>query len=185
MSRIGKKPITVPNGVTVSIDPSSRTVNIEGSKGKLSVVHRPEVVVEWLSDEKSIECRVAEGFSLDGSTKAYWGLTRSLIANMIEGVIKGYEKKLDIVGVGWQAQVKGQVLHLSIGFANVIEMPIPMGVNVEAKGQNITVSGPDKQAVGNFASSVRMKRKPEPYNGKGIRYAGEQITRKQGKAFGA
>ena len=104
---------------------------------------------------------------------------------MCEGVVKGYEKKLDIVGVGWNAQVKGQVLALNVGFANTIEMPIPMGVNVEAKGQNITISGPDKQAVGNFASSVRMKKKPEPYNGKGIRYAGEQITRKQGKAFGS
>ena len=134
---------------------------------------------------KQVAVTVPEGKRRERETKAFWGLTRSLIANMIDGVVKGYEKKLDIVGVGWQSQVKGQVLHLSIGFANVIEMKIPAGVNVEAKGQNITVSGPDKQAVGNFASSVRMKRKPEPYNGKGIRYAGEQIARKQGKAFGS
>ena len=183
MSRIGNAPVTLPNGVEVTIN--DRTVTVKGPKGSLAMTHRPEVAVAHDADAKVVAVTVPEENRGDKSTKAYWGLTRSLIANMIEGVVKGYEKKLDIVGVGWQAQVKGQVLHLSIGFANVIEMPIPMGVNVEAKGQNITVSGPDKQAVGNFASSVRMKRKPEPYNGKGIRYAGEQIARKQGKAFGS
>ena len=184
MSLIGKRTIPVPAGVEISID-GQRNVTVKGPKGSLTMTHRPEVQVSHDTDAKVIAVTVPEGTETDKSRKAFWGLTRSLIANMIEGVTKGYEKKLDIVGVGWQAQVKGQVLHLSIGFANVIEMAIPMGVTVEAKGQNITVSGPDKQAVGNFASSVRMKRKPEPYNGKGIRYAGEQIARKQGKAFGS
>ncbi|MEE2972224.1 MAG: 50S ribosomal protein L6 [Planctomycetota bacterium] len=184
MSLIGKRTIPVPAGVEVSID-AQRNVTVKGPKGSLAMTHRPEVQVSHDTDAKVIAVTVPEGTETDKSRKAFWGLTRSLIANMVEGVVKGYEKKLDIVGVGWQAQVKGQVLHLSIGFANVIEMAIPMGVTVEAKGQNITVSGPDKQAVGNFASSVRMKRKPEPYNGKGIRYAGEQIARKQGKAFGS
>ena len=184
MSLIGKRTIPVPAGVEISVD-AARNVTVKGPKGTLTMTYRPEVDVAHDADAKQIAVTVPEGREKDKSYKAYWGLTRSLIANMIEGVTKGYEKKLDIVGVGWQAQVKGQVLHLSIGFANVIEMAIPMGVTVEAKGQNITVSGPDKQAVGNFASSVRMKRKPEPYNGKGIRYAGEQIARKQGKAFGS
>ena len=184
MSLIGKRIIPVPAGVEISID-GSRNVTVKGSKGSLTMTHRPEVQVAFDADAKQVAVTVPEGCEKDKAYKAFWGLTRSLIANMIDGVTKGYEKKLDIVGVGWQAQVKGQTLALSIGFANVIEMKIPAGVDVIAKGQNITVSGPDKQAVGNFASSVRMQRKPEPYNGKGIRYAGEQIARKQGKAFGA
>lgn len=184
MSLIGKRNIPVPAGVEVTLD-AQRNVTVKGPKGTLTMTHRPELEVSHDTEAKLVAVTLPEGTSADKKVKAFWGLTRSLIFNMIEGVVKGYEKKLDIVGVGWQAQVKGQVLHLSIGFANVIEMPIPTGVNVEAKGQNITISGPDKQAVGNFASSVRMKRKPEPYNGKGIRYAGEQITRKQGKAFGS
>ncbi len=184
MSLIGKRAIPVPAGVEISID-AARNVTVKGPKGTLSMTHRPEVSVEHDSTAKTVSVTVPEGTEQDKARKAFWGLTRSLIANMIEGVTKGYEKKLDIVGVGWNAQVKGQVLALNIGFANVIEMAIPAGVNVEAKGQNITISGADKQAVGNFASSARMKRKPEPYNGKGIRYAGEQITRKQGKAFGS
>jgi large subunit ribosomal protein L6 len=184
MSLIGKRAIPVPAGVELSID-AARNITVKGPKGTLTMTHRPEVSVTHDASAKTVSVTVPEGTEQDKGRKAYWGLTRSLIANMIEGVTKGYEKKLDNVGVGWNAQVKGQVLALNIGFANVIEMPIPMGVTVEAKGQNITISGPDKQAVGNFASSARMKRKPEPYNGKGIRYAGEQITRKQGKAFGS
>ena len=184
MSLIGKRVIPVPAGVEISID-AERNVTVKGPKGTLTMIHRPEVSVAFDAEAKEVAVTVPEGKNRERETKAFWGLTRSLIANMMEGVVKGYEKKLDIVGVGWQSQVKGQVLHLSIGFANVIEMKIPAGVKVEAKGQNITISGPDKQAVGNFASSVRMKRKPEPYNGKGIRYAGEQIARKQGKAFGS
>lgn len=184
MSLIGKRAIPVPAGVEISID-GARNVTVKGPKGTLTMTHRREVQVAHDTDSKSVVVTVPEGKERDKESKAFWGLTRSLVANMIEGVVKGYEKKLDIVGVGWSAQVRGQVLALNIGFANTIEMPIPMGVTVEAKGQNITVSGPDKQAVGNFASSVRMKRKPEPYNGKGVRYAGEQITRKQGKAFGS
>ena len=184
MSLVGKKAIPVPAGVEISID-GNRNVTVKGAKGTLTMVHRPEVGVAHDGDEKVVRVTIDLDRKGDSQIRAYWGLTRSLIANMIEGVTKGYEKKLDIVGVGWQAQVKGQDLALSIGFANVISMRIPMGVKVEAKGQNITISGPDKQAVGNFASSVRMQRKPEPYNGKGIKYAEEVIRRKQGKQFGA
>ena len=156
MSLVGKKIIPVPAGVEISID-GDRNVTVKGAKGTLTMQHRPEVFVVHDGDEKAVRVTIDEKRKGESQIRAYWGLTRSLIANMIVGVTQGYEKKLDIVGVGWQAQLKGQ---------------------------NITISGPDKQAVGNFASSVRMQRKPEPYNGKGIRYAGEQITRKQGKAFG-
>lgn len=179
MSRIGKKPIAVPSGVEVTID--GQHVSVKGPKGTLSHTVAEPITVTRGEDGQLEVARPND----ERRNRSLHGLTRTLVSNMIEGVTKGYEKKLDIVGVGWNAQVRGQVLALNIGFANTIEMPIPMGVNVEAKGQNITISGADKQAVGNFASSVRMKRKPEPYNGKGIRYAGEQITRKQGKAFGS
>ncbi|MDP6990111.1 MAG: 50S ribosomal protein L6, partial [Planctomycetota bacterium] len=170
MSRIGTQPVPVPTGVTVEVG-GGRTATVKGPGGTLTMEVRPEIDLEIDGAQVNVS---TNGSGSAREARAFHGMTRALLNNMVVGVTKGFEKKLDIVGVGWQAQVKGQVLHLSIGFANVIEMPIPMGVTVEAKGQNITVSGADKQAVGNFASSVRMKRKPEPYNGKGIRYAGEQ-----------
>jgi large subunit ribosomal protein L6 len=185
MSRIGKKAITVPSGVTVSIDPASRTVSIEGSKGKLSVVHRPEVTVEWLADEKSIVCRPTEAALEAGNCKAYWGLTRALINNMVEGVCKGYTKKLQIVGVGYSAKVIGPKISLKLGFANEIILQIPQGVECLVDRDVVTITGPDKQKVGEMAAKIRNSRKPEPYNGKGVRYLGEVIRRKQGKAFGA
>lgn len=185
MSRIGKKAITVPSGVTVSIDPGSHTVTIEGKKGRLSVEHRPEIVVEWHADEKSIECRLAEGQPVDGSTKAYWGLTRSLINNMVEGVTNGYVKKLEIVGVGYGARIAGPRITLKLGFANEIVHDIPQGVECSVERDVVTVTGIDKQKVGELAAKIRNSRKPEPYNGKGVRYLGEDIRRKQGKAFGA
>ena len=185
MSRIGKKPVSVPSGVEVSIDPKSRTVTVKGAKGSLSMTHRPEVAVNWEQDEKQVVVTISQDRASEKQVRAYWGLTRSLIANMVEGVTKGYSKRLEIHGVGWGAKQQGMKLVLNLGYCNEIEMDIPQGVEVEAKNQNITISGMDKQVVGNFASSIRAKRKPEPYNGKGVRFAGEQIMRKQGKAFGA
>ncbi|MCH2161426.1 MAG: 50S ribosomal protein L6 [Phycisphaerales bacterium] len=185
MSRIGKKPVPVPSGVEISIDPKSRTVTVKGGKGSLSMTHRPEVSVAWDQDEKQIQVSIPEDRLGEKQVRAYWGLTRSLIANMVEGVTKGYSKRLEIHGVGWGAKQQGMKLLLNLGYCNEIEMEIPQGVDVEAKNQNIIISGMDKQAVGNFASSIRAKRKPEPYNGKGVRFAGENIMRKQGKAFGA
>ena len=185
MSRIGKKPVSVPSGVEVSIDPKSRTVTIKGKKGTLSFVHRPEVSVAWEQDEKRIVVAIPEDRIKEGQYKAYWGLTRSLINNMIEGVTNGYSKRLEIHGVGWGAKQQGMNLVLNLGYANDIVMQIPQGLDIEIKNQNISISGADKQVVGNFASSIRAKRKPEPYNGKGVRFAGEEIMRKQGKAFGA
>ena len=185
MSRIGKLPITVPSGVKVSIDSNLRAVDIESSKGKLSLTYRPEVVVEWSEDEKSISCRLADGVEASGQGKAYWGLTRSLVNNMVVGVTEGYQKKLEIVGVGYGAKVQGKTIVLKLGFANEISMEIADGLDVSVEREIVTIRGIDKQKVGELAAKIRNSRKPEPYNGKGVRYFGEAIVRKQGKAFGA
>ncbi len=185
MSRIGKQPVTVPAGVKVAVSPQTRTINIEGPKGKLSMVHRPEVSVAWQESEKSIVCSIPKEKADDRQIRAYWGMTRALIDNMIEGVVKGYEKKLEINGVGWGARVQGQKVVLNVGYANQIEVTIPAGVKVEVNQNAVNISGPSKQAVGELAATIRSKRKPEPYNAKGIKYSDEVITRKQGKAFGS
>jgi large subunit ribosomal protein L6 len=185
MSRIGKKPIIVPSGVRVTIDRQSRRVNVEGPKGKLSMEHRPEVSVTWNEGENRILCTIAPEQAKQGPTRAYWGLTRSLIANMIVGVTKGYLKKLEVVGVGWGPKLLGRVLQLNVGYSHAVELPIPEGVTVGVEGMIITVSGPDKQAVGQFSARARSSRKPEPYNGKGVKYLNEVIIRKQGKVFGS
>lgn len=183
MSRIGKKPVPVPAKAKVSI--ADRTISVEGPKGNLSFTHRPEVNVEYDEAAKQVQVTVDEALvSADRSNKAYWGTTRAIINNMMFGVTEGYEKKLEIVGVGWTGTVSGNVLNLKVGYANQIQMPIPEGVTVTTEKQLVTISGADKQAVGHFAASVRAKRKPEPYNGKGIKYADEVIQRKAGKAFG-
>ncbi len=183
MSRIGRKPIEIPAKVKASV--SGSTVTIEGPKGTLKMERRPEVSVSVDDSGKAINVSVDEAKAAeDRSIRAYWGTTRSLINNMIIGVTQGYEKKLEIVGVGWTGTVSGSNLSLKIGYANRIEVPIPTGLTVTADKQLLTITGADKQAVGHFAASVRAKRKPEPYNGKGIKYSDEVIQRKQGKAFG-
>jgi large subunit ribosomal protein L6 len=183
MSRIARKPVMIPAGVKVAVNPASRTVNFEGPKGKLSMTYRPEVGVKL--DGSIVEVTMDPAIVELGSNRAFWGTTRALIATAVEGVLKGYEKKLEIVGVGWGAKVQGKKLVLTVGFANTLDVAIPEGVKVEVVQMMITVSGPDKQAVGEFASKCRAKRKPEPYNGKGIKYTTEVIQRKQGKAFGS
>ena len=183
MSRIARKPVMIPAGVKVAVNPASRTVNFEGPKGKLSMTYRPEVGVKH--EGANVEVTMDPAIVELGSNRAFWGTTRALIATAVEGVLKGYEKKLEIVGVGWGAKVQGKKLVLTVGFANTLDVAIPDGVKVEVVQMMITVSGPDKQAVGEFASKCRAKRKPEPYNGKGIKYTTEVIQRKQGKAFGS
>jgi large subunit ribosomal protein L6 len=185
MSRIGRKTIAVPAGVKVQVNASTRVIDLQGPKGKLSMTHRPEVKVSYDDAGKRIVCEVPDAQLEVGNNKAYWGTTRSVINGMVDGVLKGYEKKLEIVGVGWGAKVQGKKLVLTIGFANAIEVPIPANVTVAVNGTTIEVSGPNKQTVGAFASDVRACRKPEPYNGKGIKYIDEVIQRKQGKAFGS
>lgn len=184
MSRIGKKTIEVPAGVKVAI--KDRTVNIEGPKGKLSFTFRPEVSVTWAESEKKVNVALAPGFSRDNKeANAYWGTTRALIRNMIDGVAKGYEKSMEVVGVGWAPSIAGKQLKLVVGLANPLMLDIPVGLTVTVDKQFVRISGPDKQMVGQFAASMRQLRKPEPYNGKGIKYTTETIRRKQGKQFGA
>ncbi len=180
MSRIGKKPVQVPKGVKVAV--ADRRVSVEGPKGRLEWTHRPEVTVN--ADDKAVSVSIDEALLEDRRARALWGTTRALINNMMTGVTQGYEKKMEIVGVGWTAAVNGPKLKLNVGYANPIEMPIPQGLSVAVEKQLITITGPDKQAVGQFAAAARAKRPPEPYNGKGIRYAGEVIRKKEGKQFG-
>jgi len=178
MSRIGNKPVSVLDGVKVLL--AGRMVSAEGPKGKLQMEHRPELEVRMEEDGKHL---VVTRLSDVRTARAYHGLTRSLINNMVVGVKDGYEKRLEIVGVGYIGSIQGNELALRVGFANEIKKPIPPGLDVTCPDQtHIVVQGCDKQQVGQFAAEVRAVRKPEPYKGKGIRYQGEQIKLKPGKA---
>ena len=178
MSRIGKKPVSLPGNVTAAV--ANREVVIQCGSNKLSLTHRPEVVVSVNEQDKQV---VVERRGDDRVSKAMHGLTRALIANMVEGVSKGFKKELEVIGVGWTAQLEGQVVALNVGYADTRRVPVPAGVNVDIKGNRITVAGADKQAVGQMAAEIRRQRPPEPYNGKGIKYADERIVRKAGKAI--
>lgn len=179
MSRIGKKPVAIPDGVKVAVE--GPRVVVEGKLGKLEQTFRPEVTVAHDSAKKLLTvARVSD----DRLPRALHGLTRAMLQNMVIGVSQGYQKKLEIVGVGYLAAIQGGVLQLRVGFANEIQKPIPTGLKVTCPDQtHIIVQGPDKQLVGQFAAEVRAVRKPEPYKGKGIRYDGEVVRRKAGKAM--
>ena len=178
MSRIGNKPIPVLDGVKISV--AGRKVQIEGPKGKLEWEHRREVTVKVDGDKKQV---VVGRENDERAARAYHGLTRALLNNMIFGVKNGYEKRLEIVGVGYQASLKGKSLNLRVGLANELVKEIPAGLTVTCPdATHIVIQGCDKQLVGQFAAEVRALRKPEPYKGKGIRYDGEQVRRKAGKA---
>jgi large subunit ribosomal protein L6 len=183
MSRIGRKPITVPSGVKVSI--KGHTVTIQGPKGTLDLAHHPDVSVKWTEAEKSIVVSIDPANMENAPVRAAWGAARAHLQNMIVGVTQGYERSLEVVGVGWVPSVQGAKLKLVVGFANPILMDIPKGLSVTVDKQFVKVQGPDKGLVGRFAADMRAKRKPEPYNGKGIKYTDEVIKRKQGKTFGA
>jgi large subunit ribosomal protein L6 len=182
MSRIGRKPVNVPANVKVSVADS--TIKIEGPKGKLAFPYRDEMTVSFDEAAKVISVKRNDDERL---SRSLHGLTRSLIANMVHGVSEGFTKKLEIVGVGFQAQLKSATsLGLQVGYANQVVMNAPEGVTVALPDPtHIVISGPDKQKVGQFAAEVRTVRPPEPYKGKGIRYEGEVVRRKSGKAFGA
>ena len=185
MSRIGKQPIAIPSGVEVKLDTTGRSVAIKGPKGNLSFDWKPEIAVIHEEESKQISCSISENTEETRQARALWGTTRSRISNMVEGVDKGFTKKLNIVGVGWNAQAQGQKIVLNIGYCHSVDLQAPDGVTFDVeKGTAITITGADKQAVGQFAAVIRSKRKPEPYNGKGIMYHDEVIIRKQGKAFG-
>lgn len=178
MSRIGKNPVSIPKGVKASV--SGGTLVVEGPLGKLEQRLHPAVQVEV--DEAGGKIVV----SRDGDgrvARSVHGLTRALAANMVEGVSKGYEKRLEIVGVGYLAAIQKDVLQLRVGFANELQVPIPKNLTVTCPDQtHVSIKGIDKQAVGQFAAEVRAMRKPEPYKGKGIRYENEHVRRKAGKA---
>ena len=177
MSRLGKKPVAIPSGVKVNVA-DDRTVTVEGKLGKLTYQHRPEVSIAVEGNEVVVT-RGGE----DRADRAYHGLTRALLANMVVGVSQGYEKKLEIQGVGYLGAISGDTLQLRVGFANEIQKKIPGDLQVTCPDQtHILIKGLDKQRVGQFAAEVRAVRKPEPYKGKGIRYEGEQVRRKAGKA---
>ncbi len=182
MSRIGRKPVAVPANVKVAI--ANYKVDVEGPKGKLSFTHRPEIGVAFDEAGKQVLVTRSDDERLNRSLH---GLTRSLIANMVEGVTTGYTKKLEIVGVGYQAQLKkANTVALQVGYANQVILEAPAGVSVTVPdATHVVISGADKQAVGQFAAVIRKVRPPEPYKGKGIRYEGEVVRRKAGKAFGS
>jgi len=183
MSRIGKQPVQVPAGVKVTA--ADNKVTIGGSVGTLTIRHPAHVRVKYSEADKAIVVGIDEKDMENTQVRADWGTTRSIIKNMIAGVTKGYEKSLEIVGVGWTAAVAGKNLKLTVGYANPIVMPIPDGLKVTVEKQIVKVAGADKQAVGHFAATMRAHRKPEPYNGKGIKFTTEVIKKKQGKQFGA
>lgn len=177
MSRIGKKPVVIPKGVTIQVSPGS--VAVKGQKGELKLVTRPEVSVAVDGTNVSVKATNDERGS-----RALQGTTRALIANMIEGVSKGYEKKLEISGVGYDAALEGKMLVLKLGFNKPVRFEVPSTVVVEVPNPTtLLIKGIDNQQVGTVASAIRKLRKPEPYKGKGIKYSGEVIKRKSGKAF--
>jgi len=177
MSRIGKKPVAIPAGVKVSV--ADREIRVEGKLGKLVWSHRPEVDVQVDDEAKAV---VVSRKNDDRQDRAYHGLTRALIQNMVVGVTEGYQKRLEIHGVGYLGAVQDDILQLRVGFANEIHKKIPAGLEVTCPDQtHVVIKGIDKQKVGQFAAEVRAVRKPEPYKGKGVRYEGEQVRRKAGK----
>jgi large subunit ribosomal protein L6 len=175
MSRIGKKPIEIPDSVTVDVKPGR--VSVKGPKGELAQDVSPDMKVE-LDDGALSVARPTDR----GEHRALHGLTRSLIANMVEGVMDGFEKRLEIQGVGYRAQLKGKALELALGFSHPVSIPAPEGIEFEVpQPTEIVVRGIDKQLVGQVAADIRKRRPPEPYKGKGVRYAGEHVARKVGK----
>ncbi|MCM2265115.1 MAG: 50S ribosomal protein L6 [Desulfuromonadales bacterium] len=175
MSRIGKKPIIIPAGVKVALN--GQTVKVEGPKGRLERVLHDQVDVKLEADQITVNPRNPK----DGSSLQ--GLTRTLVANMVDGVTKGFSRGLEINGVGYRAELKGTTLNLALGYSHPVEYPLPAGVSAEVEKQTkITVTGIDKELVGATAAKIRSFRPPEPYKGKGIKYADERILRKAGKA---
>jgi len=175
MSRIGKQPINIPEHIEVKIE--SDQIRVKGPKGELTQITPDSIKVDF-NDQKELIVSPQ-----DNSKKAIsmWGLFRTLIFNMVEGVINGFEKKLEIEGVGYRANLEGSKLVLSLGFSHPIEIKAPEGIEFKVEKNVITVSGLDKQLVGQISAKIRSQRKPEPYKGKGIRYQGEIIRRKAGK----
>ncbi len=175
MSRIGKKPIAVPSGITANVE--GQTVKVKGPKGALQVVLHDDVEVKLQGSEIKVDPRAETK-----RARAQWGTSRTLIANLIAGVSKGFEQRLEINGVGYRAAVQGKNLQIALGYSHDIVYPIPEGITIATpRPVEIVISGSDRQKVGQVAAEIRDYRPPEPYQGKGIKYAGERIFRKEGK----
>jgi large subunit ribosomal protein L6 len=176
MSRIGKMPIAIPNGVEINI--SGSTVTVKGKGGELTRTFQDVIDIKHEGEE--IVCSPKNE---EQQTNAYWGLTRTLLANMVTGVNEGFEKKLELVGVGYRAALKGSDIELTVGYSHPVLVKCPEGITFEVpEADKITVKGASKEQVGQVAADIRKWRKPEPYKGKGIRYEGEYVRRKAGKA---
>jgi large subunit ribosomal protein L6 len=175
MSRIGAKPIPIPSGVKIRIQ--DRDVHVEGPKGKLTTALPTGINAK----QENGELTAVRGREID-ELRAFWGLARSLLANAVQGVSAGFSKELDIVGIGYRAAVEGKSINFSLGYSHPVQFPIPTGIDVKIdKNTHITVSGADKQLVGQTAANIRSLRKPDPYKQKGIRYTGEHLKKKAGK----
>jgi large subunit ribosomal protein L6 len=177
MSRIGKKPVVVPSGLTATV--TGQTVKMKGPKGELSFTMPDDIKVEKTATGIEVTPR-----NETKKARSMWGMSRTMVQNLIKGVTDGYSHTLEIHGVGFKAAMKGKDLVLSVGYSHDVVLKVPTGVDVKvggAKQDQVTVSGIDKQAVGQLASEIRASRKPEPYQGKGVRYQGEYIFRKEGK----
>jgi large subunit ribosomal protein L6 len=175
MSRIGKKPVAIPGGVTAAVN--GQEVSVKGPKGELKHVLVDQIMAK--TDKDGIEIAMREDTK---EARAMWGMSRTLVANLITGVTEGFTKKLEITGVGYRAMVQGQALQLQLGYSHDITYPLPDGIQAQCpKPTEILISGIDKQKVGQVAAEIRRFRPPEPYKGKGVRYAGEYILRKEGK----
>lgn len=176
MSRIGRQPVAIPAGVTVSLA-EDNTLEVKGPKGTLTQKFHPTMQLKVEGNEVTVARPTDDKFE-----RSLHGLTRAIINNMVDGVTKGFSKTLEITGVGYRAQAQGNKLTLNLGYSHPIEMIAPEGIKVETPDANkVIISGCDKQIVGEFAAKVRSKRPPEPYKGKGIKYSGEHIRRKEGK----
>jgi large subunit ribosomal protein L6 len=175
MSRIGKKAVAIPSGVTVTL--SGQTVTVKGPKGQLAWTVSEEIEVKQEGAELTLTPR-----NDTQRARGMWGLSRTLVANMVEGVTKGYEEVLELVGVGYRAAMKGQALSMQLGFSHDVDIPAPAGITFAVPKQTeVRIAGIDKQLVGEIAARIRRIRPPEPYKGKGVRYAGEKVRRKEGK----
>ena len=175
MSRIGKQPVAVPNGVQANVD--GQTVTAKGPKGQLQVVLVDDVAVEMTDDGIKVDPREETK-----RARSMWGMSRTLVQNIVTGVSDGFEKRLEINGVGYRAQVQGKNLNLALGYSHDVTYEIPEGIQIQTpRPTEIVVTGIDKQQVGQVAADIRKRRPPEPYKGKGVRYAGEFIFRKEGK----
>ena len=175
MSRVGKKPVVIPAGVTAKLD--GQNIAVKGAKGELNFAAPDDVVVSLEGNVVKVDPR-----SQTKRARAMWGMSRAMIANLVAGVTRGFERKLEISGVGYKAAVVGKNLQMSLGYSHDIAYPIPAGVTITTpKPTEVTISGNDKRQVGQVAAEIRALRGPEPYKGKGIKYAGEFIFRKEGK----